>query len=274
LSHHKLEDLKSISPPEFKNKVYFFMGRHIADAFCDPIKASQKWSLFLQELSQKTRELVSTQVSENENVDKIVRQQVDALAEVVLGAAAFCLLKTWNDFYVPKAEEGTPEGRISREKQRIINVLLSPLSATFNDSLPFLKQLFLDYSNKKINIPLLSWRIGITTEIDDRFLQYVYKTEDIGHLQQLKLTMKKELDEKFNVKFKDVDDSSYSLVAIASPRPPGARPRAVSTPPIMLGIKPALLLESSVFSNRQASLSETKGESKPEVEGTSNTLGQ
>jgi len=269
LHHHKLDNLKSISPPEFKNKVYFFMGRHIADAFCNPIKQSEKWSLFLKELSQKTYELVSSQISDN--VDKLVQQQVNALEELILGAAVYCLLKKWNDHYVPKAEEGTPEGRISREKQRVLYVLMSPLSATFHDSSVFLEQLFLEYMNKKISIPLLALRIGITTEIDDRLLKYVHKGEDLTHIQQLKRRLKNELDEKLKEKFKDrdatslgseVDDSHSSSTVISLPVSAG-RSRAMSMPPI-LGVKPFLLSESPMFRLRQASVSDKKDESNIE----------
>jgi hypothetical protein len=259
LKTQKLDVLTTVSPPEIKSEIYFYQGRYIVDTFCDPIKKSEKWSLFLNELSQAIHDHLSSQIPEKE-LKKLVQQQVDALEAVILDAAAYCLLKTWNDLYVPKAEEGTPEGHISREKQRILNVLLHPLTATFNESPAFLLNLFLEYKNKKVNMPLLALRMGITTEIDDRLIIYVHKTEDVRHIQQYKEKLQEELEEKLKEKLKDQEtipsdaEVEYHHSSIPAP-PPSTRPRA-ATMPAVLGVNPSLLLKSTLYRQRQASMSD------------------
>lgn len=257
----KVEFLKKVSLPELKNKVYFCLGRHILDVFCDPIKQSEKWALFLKELSQNIHNQIASQLSEIE-IKLLVQQQVNAFEAIILNAAAYCLLKKWSDLYVPKAEEGTPEGRISRERERILFVLLKPLSATFNDSPHFLITLYQEYEDKKINIPALALRMAVSIEIDESLLKYVHKTEDLSPIQKLKEQLRDEVTEKLKEKFKDrettssdseVDDKNSSTSAPA-PSPVTTRARTMSMP-----AKPAKWLmtdpgTSSLFQKRRAAL--------------------
>jgi len=271
LKEYNPDQLIKLSAPELKTKVYFCLGRHMVDTFCDPIKQSEKWMLFREELSQKNRDLISMQIS-NGALEKLVQQQADAMESIVFGAAMYFLLKTWNDQHIPKAEEGTEEGRSSRKKQIILNDLISPLSAVFNDSPVFLLNLFSEYMKKKVCIPLLSLRMGITIEIDDRLLKYVHKSDELSHIQQLKVQLKNELEDKLKEKFKDIesttssDNSEMSDKLVSLPdTPPKARPRAASVP-ATFGVKPSALLKSSLYRDRQTPPSNEKEESKQEDE--------